>query len=111
VYELDEQFHRRKLAPPFATAKSSLCTNWNDRVLPFFLRSQGLITPPLVQKTGYGAFLFFAAFGLSSGLWVWYFVPETKQVPLSSSCHEERIQAYISLCLQITLHLVRLGYA
>jgi hypothetical protein len=84
VYELDEQFRRRKLSLNLVTTSTRKCplrTDRNDRVLPFFLRSQGLITPPLVQKTGYGAFLFFAAFGLSSGLWVWYFVPETKQVP------------------------------
>ncbi|KAG7571074.1 hypothetical protein FFLO_01038 [Filobasidium floriforme] len=48
------------------------CTNWMSNFIV------GLITPPLVQKTGYGAFLFFAAFGFSSGLWVWIFVPETK---------------------------------
>ncbi|WWC98835.1 hypothetical protein V866_005728 [Kwoniella sp. B9012] len=39
----------------------------------------GLITPPLITATdGYGAFAFFAAFSFASGLWTFFFVPETK---------------------------------
>ena len=37
----------------------------------------GLITPPLVQNTGYGAFVFFAAFSALSLVWVYFCVPET----------------------------------
>lgn len=38
----------------------------------------GLITPPLVEKTGYGAYVFFAVFCALSGAWTYFFVPETK---------------------------------
>jgi hypothetical protein len=37
-----------------------------------------LITPPLVQKTGFGAYVFFAVFCVVSGIWTFLFVPETK---------------------------------
>ena len=108
VYELDEQFRRRKLSLNLVTTptlKSALCADRNDRVVPFFLRSQGLISPPLVQKTGYGAFLFFAAFGCSSGLWVWYFVPETKQVP---SVYLLRFEEGLELISHFLFHALRL---
>jgi hypothetical protein len=60
--------------------------------------------------------LFFAAFGLSSGLWVWYFVPETKQVP---SVYLLRYKEGLELISRFVLHglslipylLVRLGHA
>lgn len=52
---------------------------------PFFfrgffnsLRNRGLITPPLIQHTGYGAYIFFAIFCAASFVWTWLFVPETK---------------------------------
>ena len=38
---------------------------------------QGLITPPLVQNTGFGAYVFFAVFCFLSLVWTFYFVPET----------------------------------
>ena len=37
----------------------------------------GLITPPLVENTGFGAYVFFAVFCLLSLFWVYFFVPET----------------------------------
>lgn len=37
----------------------------------------GLITPPLVENTGFGAYVFFAAFCLLALVWTWFFVPET----------------------------------
>lgn len=50
----------------------STCANWlNNFVI-------GLITPPLVERTGYGAYIFFATFCLLSVLWTYLFVPETK---------------------------------
>ncbi|KAG4412060.1 hypothetical protein IFR04_014800 [Cadophora malorum] len=49
----------------------STCSNWLNNFII------GLITPPLVQKTGFGAYVFFATFCLGSGLWTWFFVPET----------------------------------
>ncbi|KAK0309222.1 hypothetical protein LTR01_004329 [Friedmanniomyces endolithicus] len=47
----------------------------------------GLITPPLVESTGYGAYIFFAAFCLQSLLWTWAFVPETKGRTLEQMDH------------------------
>ncbi|EME40255.1 hypothetical protein DOTSEDRAFT_137433 [Dothistroma septosporum NZE10] len=43
----------------------------------FFNFIIGLITPPLVQDTGYGAYVFFAVFCLLSLVWTFFFVPET----------------------------------
>jgi hypothetical protein len=37
----------------------------------------GLITPPLVQNTGYGTYVFFCVFCVFSFVWTWFFVPET----------------------------------
>lgn len=37
----------------------------------------GLITPPLVQNTGYGTYVFFCVFCALSFVWTWLFVPET----------------------------------
>lgn len=37
----------------------------------------GLITPPLVQNTGYGTYAFFCVFCTLSLIWSWFFVPET----------------------------------
>ena len=39
---------------------------------------KGLITPPLVQNTGFGAYTFFAVFCLLSLIWTFHFVPETR---------------------------------
>ncbi|KAF1970344.1 general substrate transporter [Bimuria novae-zelandiae CBS 107.79] len=49
----------------------STCSNWfNNFVI-------GLITPPLVQNTGYGAYTFFAVFCLLAFVFTFFFVPET----------------------------------
>lgn len=48
---------------------------------------QGLITPPLVVNTGYGAYVFFAVFCVLSGLWTYFFVPETKGRTLEQMDH------------------------
>lgn len=45
---------------------------------PLFFFYRGLITPPLIQHTGYGAYIFFAIFCAASFVWTWLFVPETK---------------------------------
>ncbi|KAI0177508.1 putative MFS monosaccharide transporter [Pestalotiopsis sp. NC0098] len=37
----------------------------------------GLITPPLVQNTGFGAYAFFAVFSMLSFVWAFFTVPET----------------------------------
>lgn len=37
----------------------------------------GLITPPLIQNTGYGTYVFFCIFCALSFVWTWFFVPET----------------------------------
>ncbi|CRG84569.1 putative quinate permease [Talaromyces islandicus] len=49
------------------------CSNWLNNFII------GLITPPLVQKTGFGAYVFFAVFCVLSGVWTFLFVPETKE--------------------------------
>ncbi|KAM0466470.1 hypothetical protein ACHAP7_012211 [Fusarium lateritium] len=50
----------------------STCSNWINNFII------GLITPPLVQATGFGAYVFFAVFGLLSFAFVWFYVPETQ---------------------------------
>ncbi|ORY74340.1 putative MFS monosaccharide transporter [Protomyces lactucae-debilis] len=47
------------------------CSNW------FWNFVIGLITPPLIDGTGYGAYVFFGAFCFLCGIWVYFFVPET----------------------------------
>ncbi|CEF86811.1 hypothetical protein FGSG_04700 [Fusarium graminearum PH-1] len=49
----------------------STCSNWINNFII------GLITPPLVRSTGFGAYVFFAVFCLLSFVWVWFSVPET----------------------------------
>jgi hypothetical protein len=51
------------------------------------LSLQGLITPPLVQNTGYGAYVFFAVFCVLAGIWTYFFVPETKGRTLEQMDH------------------------
>ncbi|KAF9873984.1 MFS monosaccharide transporter [Colletotrichum karsti] len=49
----------------------STCSNWINNFII------GLITPPLIQNTGFGTYVFFAVFCLLSLVWVWFCVPET----------------------------------
>ncbi|KAH7011267.1 arabinose-proton symporter [Ilyonectria destructans] len=37
----------------------------------------GLITPPLIQNTGFGTYIFFCVFCLFATIWVWFVIPET----------------------------------
>ncbi|KAJ5653702.1 hypothetical protein N7490_000705 [Penicillium lividum] len=48
------------------------CSNWLNNFII------GLITPLLVSNTGYGTYVFFGAFCVLSGVWTYFFVPETK---------------------------------
>jgi sugar porter (SP) family MFS transporter len=49
----------------------STCSNWfNNFVI-------GLITPPLVQNTGFGAYTFFCVFCGLAFVFTWFLVPET----------------------------------
>lgn len=50
-------------------------------------QNQGLITPPLVQNTGFGAYTFFAVFCLLALVWTFVFVPETKGRTLEQMDH------------------------
>ncbi|KAK4913614.1 hypothetical protein LTR66_017198 [Elasticomyces elasticus] len=59
----------------------STCSNWLNNFII------GLITPPLVQDTGYGAYVFFAVFCVLAGLWTFFFVPETKGRTLEQMDH------------------------
>lgn len=36
------------------------------------------MTPSMLDNISYGTFIFFGAFSLAGGLFVWWFVPETK---------------------------------
>ncbi|KAH9879939.1 hypothetical protein J1614_001963 [Plenodomus biglobosus] len=49
----------------------STCSNWFNNFII------GLITPPLVQNTGYGAYTFFAVFCLLAFVFTYFFIPET----------------------------------
>ena len=59
----------------------STCSNWFNNFII------GLITPPLVQNTGYGAYVFFAVFCLLSLVWTYFFVPETRGRTLEQMDH------------------------
>ncbi|CRG83041.1 Sugar carrier protein C [Talaromyces islandicus] len=59
----------------------STCSNWFNNFII------GLITPPLVQGTGFGAYVFFAVFCVLSGVWTFFFVPETKGRTLEQMDH------------------------
>ncbi|CAO2656290.1 Nn.00g050930.m01.CDS01 [Neocucurbitaria sp. VM-36] len=49
----------------------STCSNWFNNFII------GLITPPLVQNTGYGAYTFFAVFCLLAFVFTFFCIPET----------------------------------
>lgn len=59
----------------------STCSNWLNNFII------GLITPPLVQNTGFGAYVFFAVFCLLSLVWTFFFVPETNGRTLEQMDH------------------------
>ncbi|THC88983.1 hypothetical protein EYZ11_011567 [Aspergillus tanneri] len=59
----------------------STCSSWLNNFII------GLITPPLIEDTGFGAYVFFAAFCLLSGIWTFLFVPETKGRSLEEMDH------------------------
>ncbi|KAI1845779.1 hypothetical protein JX265_000042 [Neoarthrinium moseri] len=54
----------------------STASNWFNNFII------GLITPPLVQSTGFGAYVFFAVFSLLSFVWAYFCVPETARKTL-----------------------------
>lgn len=57
------------------------CSNWLNNFII------GLITPPLVEDTGYGAYVFFGVFCVLSGIWTYFWVPETKGRTLEQMDH------------------------
>ncbi|KAH1345592.1 hypothetical protein KXX33_002844 [Aspergillus fumigatus] len=59
----------------------STCSNWLNNFII------GLITPPLVENTGYGAYVFFAVFCLLALVWTFFFIPETKGRTLEKMDH------------------------
>lgn len=73
-----------EIAPSSLRAKvvslSNVSNWWHNFIV-------GLITPPLVQKTGYGTYTFFAAFCLLSFVWTFLFVPETTGRTLEQMDH------------------------
>ncbi|KAI0368644.1 general substrate transporter [Pilatotrama ljubarskyi] len=42
----------------------------------------GQVTPSMLDHIGFGTFVFFGAFSLLGGLFIWFFVPETKGLTL-----------------------------
>lgn len=69
LFELAEQLHHRESIPHLFP---SIC------LIDTFHHCQGLVTPPLVHITGYGAYVFFAIFCALSFVWTFFLVPETK---------------------------------
>lgn len=76
----------------------STCSNWLNNFIV------GLITPELVRRTGYGAYIFFMVFCGLGAFWVWLFVPETMGRGLeemddvfndSTGVHDEALRAQI----------------
>ncbi|KAL8688556.1 MAG: hypothetical protein Q9218_005564 [Villophora microphyllina] len=62
--------------------------HWDDHRGPGWASvAFGLITPPLVQNTGFGAYTFFAVFCLLSFVWTYFFVPETRGRTLEQMDH------------------------
>ena len=59
----------------------STCSNWLNNFII------GLITPPLVEDTGFGAYVFFTVFCLLAGIWTFFFVPETMGRTLEQMDH------------------------
>ena len=47
----------------------------------------GLITPPLVQNTGFGTYVFFCVFSLLAVVWAYLVVPETNGRTLEQMDH------------------------
>lgn len=48
------------------------CSNWLNNFII------GLISPPLIENTGYGAFVFYAVFSALASIWAFFFAPETR---------------------------------
>ena len=59
----------------------STCSNWLNNFII------GLITPPLVEDTGHGAYIFFAVFCVLAGVWTFFFMPETMGCTLEQMDH------------------------
>lgn len=66
--ELGQQFHHCKSVPSVLIAREA------DRLT---LVPQGLITPPLVETTNFGAYVFFAVFCGAAFVFTFFCVPET----------------------------------
>jgi magnesium-transporting ATPase (P-type) len=63
----------RTLAQAFAAANNWF---WNFIVARF--------TPQMFQTMGYGVYFFFASLMIISVFFVWFFIPETKRIPLEA---------------------------
>ncbi|KAI8931976.1 hypothetical protein NX059_010872 [Plenodomus lindquistii] len=62
----------------------------------------GLVTPDMLEKIGYGTYLFFAAFALIAFVFTWFIIPETKGKTLEemdavfgdTTAHEEKMRLF-----------------
>ncbi|KZF24347.1 putative MFS monosaccharide transporter [Xylona heveae TC161] len=59
----------------------STCSNWLNNFII------GLVTPQLIQHTNYGTYIFFAVFCLLSGVFTYFYVPETNGRTLEQMDH------------------------
>ncbi|KAI9640921.1 proliferating cell nuclear antigen [Ciborinia camelliae] len=64
----------------------STCSNWLNNFII------GLITPPLIVYTNWGAYVFFAVFCALSGIWTWLYIPETKGYSYTVKMLEARLE-------------------
>ncbi|KAI0017081.1 putative MFS monosaccharide transporter [Xylariomycetidae sp. FL0641] len=82
----------------------STASNWINNFII------GLITPPLIQSTGFGAYVFFGAFCLLSFVFTWFCIPETKGKTLEEMdevFHDRGAAADIHVKREILLEIVR----
>ena len=63
-----------EIFPASLRAKGMAYTSMSNWFNNFII---GLITPPLIQKAGFGTYIFFGVFAILSGVWTYFVVPET----------------------------------
>ncbi|RFU29237.1 hypothetical protein B7463_g7086, partial [Scytalidium lignicola] len=64
-----------EIFPASLRAKGMAYTTMSNWLNNFII---GLVTPPLIQNTGYKTYVFFCVFCVLALIWVWFVVPETR---------------------------------